>query len=189
MGIPAYYKTLLMKIPHAILRRTPNNVTTLAVDMNCMIYHVLREPAMTEVPYPGEDGRLTWERKLIDEVCKYLTHIWREAGSPTHVYVGLDGVVPFAKIKQQRFRRFKSASERGAQSEPSWDTNAITPGTEFMKAMGNALQKAGSSHNWRISTTDEPGEGEHKVLGWIRSTQLPKGGVVEIRQLCEDPAF
>jgi 5'-3' exonuclease len=132
---------------------------------------------MAEIPYPGEDGRLTWERRLTDEVCKYLLHVWREAGSPTHVYVGLDGVVPFAKIKQQRFRRFKSASERGQQAEASWDTNAITPGTDFMRMMGEALQATGAKHNWRISTTDEPGEGEHKVLNWIRSTALPKGGV------------
>lgn len=182
MGIPAYYKTLIMKIPHAVLRRAPSAATALAVDMNCMIYHVLREPAMAATSYPGEDGRLIWERRLQEEVCKYLLHVWRNAGAPAHVYVALDGVVPFAKIKQQRFRRFKSAAERANAADtggtPAWDTNAITPGTAFMKAMGDSLRVTGSSHGWKISDTDEPGEGEHKVLQWLRSQKLPAGSVL-----------
>jgi 5'-3' exoribonuclease 1 len=180
MGIPAYYKTLITKIPHAILRRTPNAVSALAVDMNCMIYHILREPQMVKHVYPGEDGRIAWERKLHDEVCKYLEHVWRCAGSPGHVYVALDGVVPFAKIKQQRFRRFKSAAERASSgsADPVWDTNAITPGTDFMRNMGAALKEIGSKHNWLISDTEEPGEGEHKVLDWLRNNKLPEGAVV-----------
>jgi 5'-3' exonuclease len=89
------------------------------------------------------------------------------------VYVALDGVVPYAKIKQQRFRRFKSAS-----LSDSWDTNAITPGTAFMKTMGETLCETGSKHGWQISTTDEPGEGEHKVLQWLRTRTIPEGPIV-----------
>jgi 5'-3' exonuclease len=134
---------------------------------------------MTKHVYPGEDGRIAWERKLQEAVCEYLAHIWRSSGSPSHVYVALDGVVPFAKIKQQRFRRFKSAAERAsANGDPVWDTNAITPGTDFMRAMGAALRAAGEKHNWRISDTEEPGEGEHKVLDWLRKTKLPEGAAV-----------
>ena len=147
-----------------------------------MIYHVLREPTMLAHTYPGEDGRLLWERTLQDEVCKYLTHIWRSAGSPSQVYVALDGVVPYAKIKQQRFRRFKSAAAAAANtrlnSEATWDTNAITPGTTFMAAMGDALRTSGSKYGWIISDTNDPGEGEHKVLRWLLSTQLKPGGIV-----------
>ena len=135
MGIPSYYRTLITKIPHAIKRKAPVGASTLVIDMNCMIYHVLREPKMLANPYPGEQGRLGWERKLQDEVCSYLTHIWRSAGAPGQVYVALDGVVPYAKIKQQRFRRFKSAAlassggSNGAWgANPTWDTNSITPG-------------------------------------------------------------
>jgi 5'-3' exonuclease len=112
MGIPSYYRTLITKIPHAIQRTAPKGVSTLVVDMNCMIYHVLREPKMMATQYPGIYESLRWERILQDEVCTYLLHIWRSAGSPVHVYIALDGVVPYAKIKQQRFRRFKSAAAR-----------------------------------------------------------------------------
>jgi len=173
MGIPSYYKTLISHYSHAISRKTPINTQALVIDMNCMIYHVLREPVMEATPYPGEDGRLVWEKKLQDQVCKYLTFIWQSAGSPLKMFIALDGVVPYAKIKQQRFRRFKSASH-----QTGWDTNAITPGTEFMHTMGNALRTIGSKHNWQISDTNEPGEGEHKVLNWIRTSTLQKGPLV-----------
>lgn len=173
MGIPSYYRTLITKIPHAIQRKAPSSTSTLVIDMNCMIYHVIKEPTMQSFLYPGESGRLSWERKLQSEVCLYLQHIWRSAGSPLNVYVALDGVVPYAKIKQQRFRRFKSAS---ANSGSGWDTNAITPGTEFMKSMGEALRSI--KHSWIISDTDEPGEGEHKVLQWLRTTKTTPGPII-----------
>jgi 5'-3' exoribonuclease 1 len=182
MGIPSYYKTLITKIPHAIDRKVPSDTNTLVIDMNCMIYHVLREPKMSALPFPGEEGRLAWEKRLQEEVCLYLTHIWRSAGAPGQVYVALDGVVPYAKIKQQRFRRFKSASlgsKDGAWgANPTWDTNSITPGTQFMASMGLALKEAGKKHGWIISDTDEPGEGEHKVLQWLLSRKLKEGGIV-----------
>ena len=178
MGIPSYYRTLIMKMPHAIKRNAPHGVQTLVVDMNCMIYHVLREPTMLAQKY-SVDSSATWERKLQAEVCSYLEHIWKSAGTPAKVYVALDGVVPYAKIKQQRYRRFKSASLRsGGSDDTCWDTNAITPGTEFMRAMGSALKMTGLKHGWKISDTDEPGEGEHKVLQWLRSATLSPGPIV-----------
>jgi 5'-3' exonuclease len=147
-----------------------------------MIYHVLREPKMLANVYPGEIGRVAWERKLHDEVCSYLTHIWRSSGSPLQVYIALDGVVPYAKIKQQRFRRFKSATN----SVNGWDTNAITPGTDFMQAMGDALRKVGAKHNWIISDTNEPGEGEHKLLNWLLQSKTLKTGTIVVYGLDAD---
>ena len=193
MGIPSYYRTLIQRMPHAIQRKAPA-AKTLVVDMNCMIYHVLKEPKMESIPYPGEIGKLGWEKKLQEEVCSYLTHIWKEAGAPAQTYIALDGVVPYAKIKQQRFRRFKGAAEASRLSgdaglgggggvsigggggvstsgawggSPTWDKNAITPGTHFMETMGNSLRETGKKYGWIISDTSEPGEGEHKVLQWL----------------------
>lgn len=196
MGIPSYYRTLIQRLPHAIQRKAPASAATLVVDMNCMIYHVLKEPKMEATPYPGEAGKLGWERKLQTEVCSYLTHIWNEAGAPNQTYIALDGVVPYAKIKQQRFRRFKggaaAAGQEAAESIDGswtvnatlapWDKNAITPGTAFMEAMGSMLRETGNKHGWVISDTSDPGEGEHKVLQWLlrkkESAALIQGPVV-----------
>ena len=205
MGIPSYYRTLIQRIPHAIQRKAPVAVGTLVVDMNCMIYHVLKEPKMEAVPYPGLGAgagagagavsHIAWEKKLQTEVCAYLTHIWKEAGAPGQTYVALDGVVPYAKIKQQRFRRFKGGAQPHTPVQqgngtgkthiggawggsPIWDKNAITPGTAFMESMGSMLKETGKRHGWIISDTNDPGEGEHKVLQWLLKTKLTPGPVV-----------
>jgi 5'-3' exonuclease len=174
MGIPSYYRTLVVKLPHSI-KRSIQGAGTLVIDMNCMVYHVLKEPSMAQHIYPGEEGRLAWEKILQKEVCTYLTHIWRSSGSPHKVFIALDGVVPYAKIKQQRFRRFKSAV---ARAPDAWDTNAITPGTAFMASLASELRQTGSKYGWILSDADEPGEGEHKVLRWLLTTTVSPGPIV-----------
>jgi 5'-3' exonuclease len=146
-----------------------------------MVYHCLRRPGAK--PYEGEETRLAWEDHLIADVCKYLKKIVSLVNPTEQVFVGVDGVVPMAKMRQQRLRRFKShwtaaEEKRIGKSEggPRWDTNAITPGTAFMERLGNALKGCGSGSGggakgvkWLISTADEPGEGEHKAMIRLRS--------------------
>ena len=47
-----------------------------------------------------------------------------------------------------------------------------------MKNMGDSLRIAGAKHGWVISDTDEPGEGEHKVLRWLLSEKIKPGSVI-----------
>ena len=127
------------------------------------------------LPYTVE-SEVAWESSLNEEVCKSLVKLWEAAGRPTKVYIAVDGVVPMAKIKQQRMRRFKSVwwaekeYEMGVRKRgvDRWDTNAITPGTAYMERLGRRLQDLCSSRGWTVSTSDEPGEGEHKVMEWLR---------------------
>ena len=89
----------------------------------------------------------------------------------------MDGVVPMAKIRQQRLRRFKSpwvSAEEvrlgKPESGPRWDTNAITPGTAFMEKLGKALHDIrGPKVRWLVSDAAEPGEGEHKIMNQMRA--------------------
>jgi 5'-3' exoribonuclease 2 len=176
MGIPSYYKKLCDRIPGLLSKeRKGMRPTHVWVDFNCMIYHCLRRPGAT--PYAGEETRIEWENKLIQDVCTYLKKVVSLVNPTTQVYVAVDGVVPMAKMRQQRLRRFKSqwvAKEEvriGKTEEgPRWDTNAITPGTAFMERLGQALKECKSSGlKWIVSGADEPGEGEHKVIQQIRS--------------------
>ena len=118
-------------------------------------------------PYTDE-GHDEWEALLLQEVVRTVKEVWTVAGKPKKVYLAVDGVVPMAKIRQQRVRRFKSVwlkKQQTAQKE-SWDTNAITPGTKFMDTLGTVLK--GVNANWTVSGVDEPGEGEHKIMHWLR---------------------
>lgn len=185
MGIPSYYKKLSDHTKGLISRVGPPSPATLFFDFNCLIYHVARRPNSTLPPYPGEDDG-TWERLLLEDIVKYIVKIWQAVGSPPEVFLGVDGVVPMAKIKQQRLRRFKSVwladeerKEGTRENKPSWDTNCITPGTSFMSKLSKALQGLCSKHKgWSMSGAEEPGEGEHKVMAKLRARQADNKPIV-----------
>jgi len=156
-------------------------------------------------PYPGSEGQEAWEKEFLEAVVTYTKKVVGLVKPAKGVYIAVDGVVPMAKMKQQRLRRFKSAwlTEHGlaegqvegenkprwdtnssshgatkneAPASPSprvrerWDTNAITPGTEFMGKLRKVLEKM--NKKWQISSSDEPGEGEHKIMEqWRRCCQ------------------
>jgi 5'-3' exonuclease len=146
------------------------------MDFNCLIYHCLRRPDLR--PYPGSAGRLAWEQELLQSIIAYTKKVVAQVRPLKGVYIAIDGVVPMAKMRQQRLRRFKSAwltehglAEGQEAGKERWDPNAITPGTDFMKSLRLALEKEVTKHKgWRLSSSDEPGEGEHKVMAEIRSS-------------------
>ena len=177
MGIPSYYRKLVSTIKGLVVKQAPV-AKALYFDFNCLIYYIARKPNLLP-SYPGEEGKTEWEAKLIEEIVRYVVKLWEEVGKPETVFLGIDGVVPMAKIRQQRLRRFKSiwlVKEETAcglrSAEPSWDTNCITPGTVFMEKLGSSLQTLCSKRKgWSVSTAAEPGEGEHKVMRLLRESQ------------------
>ncbi|KAJ7276141.1 XRN 5'-3' exonuclease N-terminus-domain-containing protein [Mycena haematopus] len=66
-----------------------------------------------------------------------------------------------------------------------WDTNAITPGTPFMELLATSLrywvvEKMNSDPGWKniqvlISDAGVPGEGEHKIMDYIRRQRTNPG--------------
>ena len=175
MGIPSYFKRLTDSVRGLLSPSIQGKVSCLLVDFNCIVYGCLRSESLPPYTATDDESRIEWERTLNEEVARYLVKIWDTAGRPASVYIAVDGVVPMAKIRQQRMRRFKSVwwaekeYEMGARKPgPRWDTNAITPGTEYMERLGIRLQELCSARGWTVSTSNEPGEGEHKVMEWIR---------------------
>jgi 5'-3' exonuclease len=158
--------------------------------LNCAIYYCVRK-VQTRLPYETAI-RARWERALIDSVIAYIKQLDAIVQPTETLYVAVDGVAPFAKIRQQRARRFKSAiaaaqeaaivaEARGVPYDPAprWDTNAITPGTQFMEALTDALRAYARSAPSRIvvSPADEPGEGEQKIMSFLRN-RSPRDAVV-----------
>ena len=171
MGIPSYYKKLVQSVKGLVGRSTAGPVDYLWFDYNCLIYYVLKS-----MPAYIPSDRETWERTLIERTCDYTKTVVKSVGNPRNVFLGVDGVVPLAKIKQQRLRRWKSIwtteEERRLGKIGSgvdvWDRNALTPGTHFMDKLNGALTNLAAAEHWTMSGVYEPGEGEHKVMRRLR---------------------
>ena len=99
------------------------------------------------------------------------------------VYIVVDGTVPRNKLNQQRRRRFMAAQEQLKSSSETgnselFDTNSITPGTEFMEHVGEIIQyyialRISTDPVWKkvsvlYSSHRCSGEGEHKIMDYLR---------------------
>lgn len=159
------------------------------LDLNCAIYYCVRK-VQQKTPYT-DAIKAKWEADLIVEVIAYIKQMTNLVNPTDILYIAVDGVAPMAKIKQQRLRRFRSAVQaeeeariradaKGVKYEqkPRWDTNAITPGTQFMKNLSFALRQFAKMRPQTIvSPADEPGEGEQKIMEFIRANK-PKTAVI-----------
>jgi 5'-3' exonuclease len=175
MGIPSYFRKILQKYPGCLSKTAPK-AEGLYFDFNCLVYRCIRAPGMPPVPSDPQDVD-TWERDLLKEVRRTVKEVWKVAGQPRQVLLAVDGVVPMAKIRQQRVRRFKSAwlRQQTGGTEAAWDSNAITPGTAFMEKLTRELEDLAKEQGrgWVVSGIQEPGEGEHKIMKLLRTSKKP----------------
>ena len=181
MGIPSFYRHLCRKYPNIITNKI-DQTDWLCLDFNCAMYFKLHQMP----PYEGSVvGKQRWEAKLRASICDYMEEIIKMAHPKVGVYVSCDGVVCAAKRMQQRQRRFKGPWITGIEDQirgtvkERWDQNALTPGTAFMGRLGKDLENKAASLSLEmkipihVSTTAEPGEGEHKLMRYMRSLDGP----------------
>lgn len=142
----------------------------------------------------GEDTtfRLSEEEMFI-RIFNYIEHLFGKIKPKKVFYMAIDGVAPRAKMNQQRSRRFRTALDvekardkaiaEGVEmpKEPPFDSNCITPGTEFMAKLSRQLRyfvnkKVSEDADWQgceivLSGHEVPGEGEHKIMEYIRNAK------------------
>ena len=172
MGIPSYFSYIIKNYSNIICEYNRVNNTpfgNLFMDCNSIIYDVFRKIEMQQPDLLLHNDALESEiiNKVISCIHEYVYYI-----KPTDcLYIAFDGVAPFAKMDQQRIRRYKNSSP----SATSWSTSNITPGTSFMDKLSKNVRKtfSGMQEYYRIrkiivSGSDEPGEGEHKMFQYIR---------------------
>ena len=180
MGIPSYFSyivknhsNIIQKINHL------KNIDNFYMDSNSIIYDTLR---IISNKYNNKD--IKFEKLLIKETINKIDKYISLISPKKTVIIAFDGVAPVAKLEQQRTRRYKSyllkkiTNEIKNESTKSWDKTAITPGTNFMKKLGNEIKKYYSKKfkninnvNIIVSTSDDVGEGEHKIFDYIRDNK------------------
>jgi len=199
MGIPQYFGWLARKYDSDIISAVVENVDHFYFDFNCLIYH-----CYAHLDYAKLFPKKIPERQaeLIEEVLKYMKRIITEVVKPTKsVSICVDGVVPMAKMHQQRLRRYKGPifkeweneikKRHGVYQEELLDTNQITPGTPFMSNLGEAIDAAIKRKYFgtvvvTFSGANVPGEGEHKVLNMVKAAKIPKNEKICIYGLDAD---
>ena len=171
MGIPSYFSYIIKNHPDIIKKLIKlGDIDNLYLDSNSIIYDCLRQIADE---YTGDDKE--FEDKLVCGVEKKLREYIKIVKPKGHILIAFDGVAPVAKLEQQRTRRYKSylLNHIRQRIDPdyhqTWDKTAITPGTKFMDKLGHYLtNKFKNNTKVIISTTNDPGEGEHKIFDYIR---------------------
>ena len=198
MGIARFYRWLSERYPLINEVIDVDNVPefdNFYLDMNGIIHHC---------SHGNTGGRKSAsEDHMWLEVFKYVSGLVYRIKPRKLLYLAVDGVAPRAKMNQQRSRRFRSAHDakesrertskmngnNAAQksTEPSnaFDSNCITPGTEFMERLVYHLEffvqkKIAEDPLWKdlkvvLSGPDVPGEGEHKIMDYIRSAKSQPG--------------
>ena len=218
MGIPKFYSWYSQSeiFRETIHRQPPTNIQIFAIDVNGLIH----TNAQKIFGYGGEintktdeqlgvaqsNGSTVYSQERYDELEQELfTAIFNDIVGLTRtvapsetLIIAVDGPAPLAKISQQRNRRYKSASEPSRSK--IFDSNCITPGTDFMFRLDEFIQETlVAVQNWdQKIDTDEvigqyatglpvhiiysghltPGEGEHKIADELRKIPTANKKVV-----------
>ncbi|XP_037537485.1 5'-3' exoribonuclease 1 [Nematolebias whitei] len=187
MGVPKFYRWISERYPclsEVVKEHKIPEFDNLYLDMNGII-HQCSHPNDEDVHF-----RIS-EEKIFADIFHYLEVLFRIIKPRKVFFMAVDGVAPRAKMNQQRGRRFRSAKEAEDKikkalekgevlpTEARFDSNCITPGTDFMARLQEQLKyfvhsKLSTDKLWQnvkvyLSGHETPGEGEHKIMEFIRS--------------------
>lgn len=120
------------------------------------------------------------ERDYQEGVWQAIKDIIKEFGNIQTLILAVDGVNNDLKGRQQRQRRFKATLINNPLI--NFDSNIITPGTEFMLRLDTFLEEKIKSDRQSLpekviySGCLTPGEGEHKLMEYFRLGEVTGNG-------------
>lgn len=189
MGVPKFYRWLSERYPlinSEIDSPLLPPFDCLYLDLNGVIHHATH----------GNEGvsKKQTDKDVVLITMEYIDKMVKIIKPSKLLYMAIDGVAPRAKMNQQRSRRFRAARdaeqakrEAAARGEEIvaadvFDSNCITPGTEFMEMISGHLRylvqkKLKEDPVWQrfrvfFSGAEVVGEGEHKIMNFIRARKL-----------------
>lgn len=206
MGIPKFFRWLTGRYP-AVLQRLGSSsnssssneenssddmscgglpVDHLYLDMNGLIHQCSHNNS-------GKVVSISFEQ-IFQNIVSEINRIIALVRPQQLLFIAIDGVAPRAKLNQQRTRRFRAARDAMSKSASFnsinqsgmtgyggsmyFDSNCITPGTQFMHDLSKAMHlfidySMQNNPLWsrlkvHFSGSQVPGEGEHKIISFIR---------------------
>ena len=158
-------------------------INSLYLDCNSIIYDSVHH---IDFAILTDTATKTIIKRVISKIEEYINLI-----EPDNlIYIAFDGVAPVAKLEQQRIRRYKSWYQNEISNSifkktgqsTDWNTTAITPGTQFMDDLNIGINEYFDNsllnldkykvQNIIVSTSNEVGEGEHKIFEYIRTNSI-----------------
>ena len=176
MGIPSYFSYIVKNHPEIIkqFKLHKESIHNLYLDCNSVIYDVYNNTDWTEY-----NKNIEYEiiRLVILKIEEYISII-RPSST---LIIAFDGVAPVAKLEQQRNRRYKTwyvndqLNKHEEEKKEVWDTTAVTPGSAFMQQLSKDI-KLFFNNKYKnleiiVSSSQESGEGEHKIFEYIRNNK------------------
>ncbi|KAJ2597169.1 5'-3' exoribonuclease 2 [Coemansia sp. RSA 1286] len=185
-----------IEIPVDATKPNPNNVEfdNLYLDMNGVV-HPCCHPQFREAP-KTEEAMMLEVFKCLDRVFNLI----RPRKIVYMALDGVAPRAKMNQQRSRRFRAaqeaeekeveqakfaeevFQATGERQPEPEKPWDSNCITPGTPFMELLAKSLRyyvvtKLNTDPAWRsvkvvLSDSNVPGEGEHKIMDYIRRQRM-----------------
>jgi 5'-3' exoribonuclease 1 len=193
MGVPKFFRWMSERYPAISQLIAENRIPEfdcLYLDMNGIIHNCTHNDS------DSPTFRMT-EDKMFIAIFNYIEHLFGKIKPKQLFFMAIDGVAPRAKMNQQRARRFRTAldTEKAREKaikegvempkEDPFDSNCITPGTEFMAKLTEQLKyfinkKVSEDLDWQgveivLSGHEVPGEGEHKIMEYIRQAKSQPG--------------
>jgi 5'-3' exoribonuclease 1 len=196
MGIPSYFAHVLKKYPRVIKRISELPcINNLYLDCNGMIYDVVRQMQFSPDKQAEYEAELL---QRICESIDACIAVMRPTSSVFIAFDGVAPVAKLNQQRERRYKSWylgvmetQRRRDITAQNQktgvkgrieppkPAWNTSAITPGTNFMNTLHNKLLEyfdasdpaalnARYGADIIISSSKEPGEGEHKLFEYIR---------------------
>jgi len=124
---------------------------------------------------------------IIKHIEDTIERLVKSVNPKSLIFLALDGVLPKAKMMRHRSNKFRvaenmklasAAAARRGEVLKTFDLNALTAGTEFMVELMRRLKsfvqrKISQDNSWApkviLSGSDVPGEGDHKILDYLRN--------------------
>jgi hypothetical protein len=188
MGVPIFFSHILKKYKKSnfVFKEKVEDIDWFLIDTNCLIH-----PICFQVLADHQDNDninfKSLENKMMIAVIEYIEKLIQHVDPKVGVYIAIDGPVPAAKMKQQRQRRFRSVHDKvifdklkkkyNKEIGYYWNNSSISPGTKFMnKLHQRILDWCNKNKSLKIiySSANSAGEGEHKLLTFIKENNKQK---------------
>lgn len=176
MGVPGLFKNIVKKYKNTYYWKNGENIDYFFIDYNAILHSIIQTYLNENAEELKGLTNSKIEAKLIKAIIDETVKLAKVINPNILMYIALDGVVPMGKMHRQRARRYDS-EKKSQQSGivPIWDRSAnLSPQTKFMKKFSKKVKaaiKAGKFGKLEVifSDTSEAGEGEHKIIPYIRN--------------------